>query len=57
MDSTVPARVTAIFIRQHRVTYEVVWWNDRERHEEVVEEWEVQPNNEEAQSLRVSPIL
>lgn len=57
VDGTVPARITAIFIRDNRITYEVVWWNERERKEEVVEEWEIQPDGENARTQRINPIL
>lgn len=53
----VSARVTAIFIREGRVCYECVWWNDRERCEVVVDAWEVRPDGEEARTLRVNQVL
>lgn len=57
LDGAVSARITAIFIRDAGITYEVVWWNERERHEEVLEPWELKPNGEKARKARVSPIL
>ena len=57
LDGTVSARVTAIFIHESRVTYEVVYWNDRERKEEVVEAWEIQADGDSSRSCRVNPIL
>lgn len=56
LDGTVTARVTAIFIREC-VKYEVVWWNDRERKEEVVEGWEIQPDDDTARMQRINPVL
>jgi hypothetical protein len=42
LDGALEARITAIFIRDNgRITYECVWWNERERQEEVVEPWEI----------------
>lgn len=52
----VTATVTAIFIRSNQAAYEVVWWNDRERKVEIVEEWEIQSDDCE-KSQRVCPIL
>ncbi len=57
IDGSASARVTAVFIRENRITYEVVWWNDRERNEEVVEPWEIQPDNEATRMQRVNPVL
>lgn len=57
LGDVVSARVTAIFIREGRVTYECVWWDERERQEEVVEQWEVRPDGDDARNLRVDPIL
>ena len=57
LGDVVSARITAIFIREGRITYECVWWDDRERQEEVVEAWEVRPDGEESRTLRVDPIL
>lgn len=45
LNGSVEARVTGVFIRPGIVRYEVVWWNDRERNEEVVDEWEVTSEN------------
>jgi hypothetical protein len=45
IDGTITARVTAIMIRAE-VSYEVVWWNDRERRVEWVEHWEIASNND-----------
>lgn len=53
----VSARVTAVFIREGRVCYECVWWDDRERCEEVVEAWELRPDGVNARKLRVDQIL
>lgn len=57
VDGSVEARVTAIFIRKGRVSYEVVWWNDRTRKEEIVETWEIQPDGEKARKQRINPVL
>ena len=57
LDGSVSARITAVFIRENRVTYEVVWWNDRERNEEIVEPWEIQPDDDKTRTLRVNPVL
>lgn len=57
LGTVISARVTAVFIREHRITYECVWWDDCERHEEVVEGWELRPDNDTARTLRVDPIL
>lgn len=57
VDGSVSARVNAIFIREGRVMYEIVWWNDRSRKEETVESWEVQPDGDNTKSQRINPIL
>lgn len=41
LDGTLEARITAIFIREGCVSYECVWWNNRERNAEVIEPWEI----------------
>jgi hypothetical protein len=56
LGDVISARVTAIFIREGRVTYECVWWTD-ERNEEVVGEWEIRPDGDSARMLRVDPVL
>ncbi len=57
VSDVVSARVTAIFIREHRVSYEIVWWAAGARACEVVEPWEIQTDNENANALRINPIL
>lgn len=57
LGDVIEARVTAVTIREGRILYECVWWDDSERHEEVVEAWEIRPNGESAQALRIDPIL
>lgn len=57
LGSVISARITAIFIRDNRVKYECVWWDDCERHEEVVEEWELRPDGDSARTMRVDPVL
>lgn len=57
LGDVVSARVTAIFIREGRITYECVWWEERERQEEVVEAWEIRPDGDKARSMRVDPVL
>lgn len=41
LDGALEARITAIHIRENRILYECVWWNERERQEETVEPWEI----------------
>lgn len=57
LGTVISARVTAVFIREGRVSYECVWWDDCERHEEIVEHWEIRPDGDGARSLRVDPVL
>lgn len=57
LDNDISARVVAIIIRDGRVAYEVVWWNERSREEAEVESWEVRPDGESARTLRVDPVL
>lgn len=57
LDNDISARVAAIIIRDGRVAYEVVWWNERSREEAEVESWEVRPDSESARTLRVDPVL
>lgn len=57
LGDVVSARITAVFIREARVTYECVWWDERERREEVVEPWELRPDGEGARKLRVNQVL
>lgn len=46
LDTLVQARITAIMIRdKYAVSYEVVWWNERVRHVEWVESWEVKTSD------------
>lgn len=57
LGDVVSARITAVFIRRNRISYECVWWDDRERREEVVESWEVRPDGKRSRRLRVDPVL
>lgn len=57
LDGSVSAHITAVFIRENHLGYEVVWWNNRERHVEVVEHWEIQPDNEKTKAQRICQIL
>lgn len=57
LGDVISARVTAVLIREGRIAYECVWWDDCKRHEEIVEPWEVRADGENARTLRVDPIL
>lgn len=57
LDDDVSAKVIAVIIREGRVTYNVVWWNERSREETEVEAWEIRPDGDKAKTLRVNPIL
>jgi hypothetical protein len=57
LGDVVSARITAVFIREGRVSYECVWWDDRERQEEIVEAWELRPDGENTRKMRVDQIL
>ncbi|HEX2881595.1 MAG TPA: hypothetical protein VHO25_18830 [Polyangiaceae bacterium] len=57
LDGTVSARVTGIMIREGRILYECVWWNERDRQEEMVEPWEIRPDGEKARRLMINQIL
>lgn len=57
LDDAVSAKVIAVIIREGRVTYNVVWWNERSREEAEVEAWEIRPDGENAKTMRVDPIL
>lgn len=57
LDDDVSAKVIAVVIREGRVTYNVVWWNERSREEAEVEAWELRPDGDDAKTLRVDPIL
>lgn len=57
LDGNVCARVTEIRIVEGRVVYGVVWWREGSRFEQMVDSWEIQPDNDQARSLRVNQIL
>lgn len=57
LDGTISARIAAVFIRGNNVAYEVVWWNERDRQEEIVADWELRPDNKKARKLRINPVL
>lgn len=57
IDDAISAKVVTIVIREGRVTYWVVWWNERDRHEVEVEAWELRPDNEQTKTLRVNQVL
>lgn len=57
LDNDVSAKVVAVIIREGRVTYSVVWWNERDRQEAEVEAWELRPGDDKAETRRVNQIL
>ena len=54
LDGEIPATVTAISIRgiEHRLTYEVMWWDERTRKSEWVDPFEIQPKEQAHRTLR-----
>jgi hypothetical protein len=55
LDRDIPARVTAICIKgtEHRLTYEVTWWDERQRKSEWVGPYEIRSKQEaKMRSLR-----
>lgn len=57
LDDDISAKVIAVIIREGRVTYSVVWWNERSREEVEVEAWEIRADNDKTKTMRVNPIL
>lgn len=54
LDGDIPAKITAINIRgaEHRLTYEVTWWDERNRKSEWVDPFEIRVNDAKKKSLR-----
>ena len=54
LDGEIPATVTAINVRgvEHRLTYEVTWWDERTRKSEWVDPFEIEPKQVSARTLR-----
>lgn len=50
----IPATITAINIRgkEHRLTYEVMWWDERNRKTEWVDPFEIEIREAKKQTLR-----
>jgi hypothetical protein len=57
VNGDVSARVTAVVIRENSIAYEIIWWSGEQRKLECVESWEVLPDSDKTNALRVSPIL
>jgi hypothetical protein len=54
LDGDIPATITSINIRgtEHRLTYEVTWWDERNRKTEWVDPFEIRAKEAKKQSLR-----
>lgn len=53
LDGEIPATITSINIRglEHRLTYEVTWWDERQRKSEWVDPFEICPQEKRSQTL------
>lgn len=54
LDGEIPAKITSINIRgaEHRLTYEVTWWDERNRKAEWVDPFEIRVKDAKKKSLR-----
>jgi hypothetical protein len=54
LDGDIPATVTALNIRgiEHRLTYEVTWWDERTRKSEWVDPFEIESKDAIIRTLR-----
>jgi hypothetical protein len=57
IDGEIPATITGINIRgiEHRLQYEVTWWDERTRRSEWVEPFEIKPKDSKARTLSFVP--
>jgi hypothetical protein len=58
IDGEIPARITGISIHgiEHRLQYEVTWWNERSRVSDWLDPFEVKPKSGKTKTLTfVSP--
>jgi hypothetical protein len=53
IDGDIPATITAINIRglEHRLTYEVTWWDERTRRTEWLDPFEIKPGEVKTQAI------
>ena len=58
LDGNIPATVTAINIRgvEHRLTYEVTWWDERNRKCEWVDPFEIKSTGMKTRTLKFIPL-
>ena len=57
IDGVISARIIAVLIEEKGISYQCVWWNERERKIEWLAASEVRADDEKTQSLKVNPIL
>jgi len=57
IDGEIPAIVTAINVRgtEHRLQYEVTWWDERTRKSEWVEPFEIKPKDAKTRTMTFKP--
>ena len=57
IDGDIPATVTAINIRgmEHRLQYEVTWWDERTRKTEWVDPFEIKPMEAKTRTMSFKP--
>lgn len=54
LDGDIPATITSINIRgmEHRLTYEVTWWDERQRKSEWVDPFEIRQQESKTRALK-----